>query len=217
MKRTAALMMISSLVLLSGCAQRPIETIRGNGDFLYDHGDYVAAAEEYGAIVELYPGDWRALYQLGRCRLVLDDPTGARQVLEVAYTNHPGDADIADALAESMFQIGDEERLFEFLRQCADSGQSVRAWLRLARYSSELGDADTAQAAYETAIAIDEGRTTEPYLEAAEFAQAIGDVDEALRRLRQAYYINPRDSRVNQRLRDLGEVPGPTIALPPGA
>ena len=64
---------------------------------------------------------------------------------------------------------------------------------------------------------IDEGRSTEPYIQAAAFAEAIGDMDEALRRLRQAYGINPGDTRVTQRLRDLGEVPGPTIALPPGA
>ena len=215
MKRTAAI--IWTVVLLSGCGQRPIETIRDRGDFLYDHGDYAAAAAEYDQIVERYPGDWRAQYQLGRCRLALDDPTGARQALEVAYTNNPGNADVVDALAEAMFRLGEQERLFEFLQKRADATRSVRAWLRLARYSAELGDADTAQTAYETAIALDEGRTTEPYLEAAEFAQAIGDVDEALRRLRQAYSIDPRDSRVNQRLRDLGEVPGPTIALPPGA
>lgn len=204
------------LLVLAGCSQRPIESIRTRGDFLYDRGDYHAAAKEYEQIVARYPGDWYAEYQLGRCRLALDDPTGARQALEVALTNKPDSPDVADALAEALFREGDEDRLYEFLRQRADTHGTVQAWLRLARYAAELGDADTAQAAYETAIALDEGRSTDPYLQAAEFAEAIGDVDEAVRRLRQAYTINPRDPRVNQGLRDLGEVPGPTIGLPPG-
>jgi tetratricopeptide (TPR) repeat protein len=79
-----------------------------------------------------------------------------------------------------------------------------------------MGDADSAQTAFETAIVLDEGKTVEPYLQSAEFAENLGDMDQALRRLRQAYGINPKDPRVSQRLRELGEVPGPTIALPPG-
>ena len=79
-----------------------------------------------------------------------------------------------------------------------------------------LNDPDSAQVALETAIAVDEGKTVEPYLQAAAFAQRLGDLEMALRRLRQAYGINPYDERVKQRLRELGEVPGPTIALPPG-
>ena len=70
--------------------------------------------------------------------------------------------------------------------------------------------------ALETAIRLDGARSVEPYLDAAGFAERLGDIDQALRRLRQAYGIDPRDQRVQQRLRALGEVPGPTILLPPG-
>ena len=65
-------------------------------------------------------------------------------------------------------------------------------------------------------IAIDNGQTTDPYLLAASFAERLGDLDLALRRLRQAYGIDPYDENVNDRLTALGEVPGPTLALPPG-
>ncbi len=41
-------------------------------------------------------------------------------------------------------------------------------------------------------------------------------MDEAVRRLSQAYFINPRDRRVSEQLIELGEVPGPTISVPPG-
>jgi cytochrome c-type biogenesis protein CcmH/NrfG len=209
-----ALLLIA--ILLGGCnTQRPLETVRTRADLSFDRGDYQAAAREYGEIVERYPGDWEAQYMLGRCKLQLDQPVDARAALEVAYTRRPGNSDVVDALAEAMFRQGDKAGLFQFLRERADSEGTVRAWLRMGRYAAELGDPDSAATAFETAIRLDEGRTTEPYLQAAVFSQQIGDLDAAQRRLRQAYMIDPEDQRVSKHLRELGEVPGPTIALPP--
>src|SRR5690606_32082038 len=128
----------------------------------------------------------------------------------------PHDPEIADALAEAMYQVGDEQQLFAFLRQRAESTQSVESYLRLAHYSLEMDDPDSARIALNTAISIDNGQSVEPYLSAADFAERLGDMDLAVRRLRQAYGINPRDKRVTERLLALGEVPGPSIALPPG-
>ncbi len=216
MTRSPAILILLSVVLLSGCSQRPIETVRASGHFQFNQGDYTAAAEEFKEITTRYPGDWNAHYRLGLCLLELEKPSEARRAMEVAHTHRPRDPQIADALAEAMYQQGDEAALFRFLRHRAESSQSVGAYLRLASYAVDMGDPDTAQLAYETAIVIDAGRTVEPYLEAAAFAWRLGDVDEALRRLRQAYSVNPRDSRVGQCLRELGEVPGLTIALPPG-
>ena len=202
------------LVVAAGCSQRPVPTIRDRGDFLFRQGDYATAAKEYAEITDRYPGDWEAHYQLGRCRLELGELADARANLEIAYTIRPGDADVVDLLAETMYQQDDREALFVFVKERAESKQTVRAWLRLGRYAADLGDADSAQTAYDTAILLDGGISVEPYLEAATFAEHIGDTDQALRRLRQAYGINPRDARVNQRLRALDVVPGPTIALP---
>jgi hypothetical protein len=47
----------------------------------------------------------------------------------------------------------------------------------------------------------------EPYLKAADFAEQLGDLDTALMRLRQAYGISPLNETVQQRIRDLGEIP----------
>jgi tetratricopeptide (TPR) repeat protein len=204
------------LAFLCGCGQQPVESLRSRGDFLYDHGDYAAAAQKYAEITERYPGDWEAHYRLGLCRLELNELTAARRELEVAHTSRPRDPDVVDALAETMLLQGLEAELFSFVKQRAESERTVRAWLRLGRYAARLGDADSAQTAFETAIVLDDGRTVEPYLDTAKFAEDLGDMDQALRRLRQAYGVNPKDPRVNRRLRELGEVPGPTIALPPG-
>ncbi len=204
------------LAFLFGCGHRPTESLRSRGDFLYQRGDYAAAAEEYAEIADRYPGDWEAHYRLGLCRLELGELSAARRELEVAHTNRPRDPDVVDALAETMLLEGLEAELFSFVKQRAESERTVRAWLRHGRYAARLGDADSAQTAFETAIVLDGGRTVEPYLQTAKFAEDLGDMDQALRRLRQAYGVNPKDPRVNRRLRELGEVPGPTIALPPG-
>ena len=116
----------------------------------------------------------------------------------------------------TLFQQGDEAQLFAFLRERAESTQTVRAYLRLARYSVEMKDPDSANVALETAIALDGGQSVEPYLAAADLAADLGDPEMAVYRLRQAFGIAPHDERISDRLRALGEVPGPTIALPPG-
>jgi Flp pilus assembly protein TadD len=44
----------------------------------------------------------------------------------------------------------------------------------------------------------------------------LGNQQEALRRLRQAYGINPQDPRVRAELEQRGQVLGPTLGLPRG-
>ena len=79
-----------------------------------------------------------------------------------------------------------------------------------------IGDIDSANLAVETAIEIDDGRTPQPYLDSADLAERLGDLELAIRRLRQAYGIDPDDEAISDRLMALGEIPGPTVALPPG-
>ncbi len=203
------------IVVMSGCGQRPIESMRTTGDFRFDRGDYPEAAAEYARITERAPGDWRAQYRLGMCLLKMDRPDEARLALEIALDQKPREARIADELAEAMYQQGDEAQLFVFLRERAESRQTVEAYLRLARYASAAGDPDYAQLGYETAIALAGGRAVQPYLEAADFARRVGDLDQAMALLRRAYAIDPRDPRITDQLRNLGEIPGPTLGAPP--
>ena len=217
MKRILMTTMLVAATILTGCAmQRPTHEIREAGDWHFKRGDYARAAQEYQEIAARHPGDWEAQYKLGLSLLETGDLRDARRALEIAHDRKPDNPDVVDALAEAMYRQGDEAQLFAFLRDRAQSTQTVRAYLRLGKYAAEMNDPDSAQVAVRTAIELDNGRTVEPYLVASEFAQARGQVDEAVRRLRQAYGINPDDERVLTRLRELGEIPGPTLALPPG-
>ena len=217
MTRSALVLPVLLLGLAqAGCTTRPIESVRSSADFQFQQQQYNQAAIGYTEIVDRAPGDWRAQYRLGLCELDIGNPDRARTALEIAHARKPDNPDVVDALSEAMFRQGDEQALFDLLTQRAEDKRTVRAWLRLGRYSAELGDADTALAAFETAIEIDAGRSAEPYVQTALFSQQLGDLDGALRRLRQAYRIDPDDPIIDQRLRDLGEVPGPTIGLPSG-
>lgn len=218
MKRSLLIALVAvQAFIVGGCQtmKRPVTAIRQDADWQYERGNWEAARDGYSQIVERYPGDWQAQYRLGQCQLVLRNPTEAKRALGIAHTRNPDNEKIADALAEAMYQLGQEESLFSFLNERAKSTQSVHAWLRLAHYAMETGDADTAKVAVNTAISLDDGKTVDPYLCAADFAEQIGDPDGAVKRLRQAYGIDPTDERVKQRLIALGEVPGPTLALPP--
>ena len=204
-------------LLVFGCAmQTPVHVLRERGDAHFLRGEYEDAAANYAQVTDRYPGDWQAQYRLGTSLLETGDLTGARRALELAHSQRPGHDAVAAALAEVMFRQGDERQLFAFLRERAQSRQSAEAYRALGHYSLEMGDPDSAKIAIETAIALDDGRSVEPYLDAAALAERLGDMDAAQRRLRQAYGINPHDARVTERLRELGEVPGPSLALPPG-
>ena len=209
--------LLTMTAIMVGCAsQQPVTSIRNDADFNYRQGRFAEAAEQYAEITARYPGDWEAQYRLGKSFLELEQYDAARRALEVAHTRKPGNAEISDALAEVMYQQGEESRLYAFLRERAQSQQTVHAYRRLAEYALAMNDPDSAKSAIKTAIELDDGQSVEPYLDAAKLAERLGNIDQALRRLRQAYGINPHDPRVKERIVALGEVPGPSIALPPG-
>lgn len=213
------LLILAAFISVSGASctgVRPTHLIRRDAEFQYAHARFEEATAGYQELVDRNPGDWQAQYWLGVCLLETGAPSDARLALEQAHSLKPGREEVADALAEAMFQTGAENELFAFLREQADQSRSTRAYLNLARYSVELGDLDSASIATLTAIEIDEGRSVEPYLARAALAARLGNSSEVVRRLRQAYGINPYDQRISDKLREYGEIPGPTFALPPG-
>ncbi len=216
MQRSIIIILILATTLLHGCGYPSTQSLRDNADFRFKRGEYTRAAPDYSEIVARFPGDWHAQQRLGECFLEIGDPNRAREALEVAHSHRPNNTQIIDSLAEAMFRQGDETRLFSFLRERAESTQSPAAYLRLARFSIELNDPDSAKLAIDTAISLDDARTVEPYIAAANLAQRVGNIDDAIFRLRQALGVDPKDKRVIQKLEDLGEIPGPTLALPSG-
>ncbi|HMN95550.1 MAG TPA: tetratricopeptide repeat protein [Phycisphaerales bacterium] len=210
------LISLPTLLAVVGCAQQPIVKLRQSGEFHFRYGDYEAAAEDFGAIIDRAPGDWEAQYRYGQCMLQLGELDAARRALEIAAISVPNDDQVAFALAEVYFRQGDQTRLYQLLRDRAASTGSAEPWVLLSSYALRLDDPDTANTAALAAIEVDNGASAVPYYQAALVAQRLGQTDLAVRRLRQGYGINPNDTRIRTMLVELGEVPGPTIALPPG-
>ncbi len=212
-----ALIAITAIGSLVGCVKgKSSEQLLADGDYAYRYGRYEEAAGDFRQVLDRYPGDVQANLGYARTQIALGNLDQARTALETAASSKPEDFQISLLLAEVLFKQGDTTRLYQLLRDRAIEQRRAEAWIVLARYALELDDPDTAQTAVVAALEISDDSSPEPYLLASELAERVGDQKEALRRLRQAYGLAPNDPRIEAMLREYGEVPGPTIALPPG-
>ena len=179
-----------------------------------EFGRYDEARELYAELVQRNPAWWTDQYALGRAAMDSGHLGQARMALEVAGTLRPQDARIAADLASVLYQLDARDDLFRMLRDRAQSMQTTDAWLLLARYAMDCDDPDTARLAVRIGIALDERKAAEPYLLAAQIARQLNEEDDARRALILAWRADPDNEQVNVLLRDMGIVPGPTLALP---
>ena len=120
-----------------------------------------------------------------------------------------------------MAEQQDAASAYQLLRGYGRDFHDWRAYTTLSSIAEKVGDADTAIQAADDAIKVNDPvpgqkMSTEPYLRAAEVSFKYGREDAGVRRLRQAYGINPDDPRVAIMLRQHKVQPGKDTALPPG-
>lgn len=208
--------MLSVLVLAVGCAgQRSIARVRVDADQHAYYARFEQARADYQEVVDRAPSDWTYRVKLAETLSALGDHAGAAAQYAIIAGVRPFDDEIAERYARAMFDADQHDRLISYLQRRAEDTRTVGDYLRLGWYSVETGDADLALLALLTAVRLDAGRTVAPQLALADFYFAAGDRAEAVRRLRMAHYIDPADDAVRQRIRALGEVPGPSFALAP--
>ena len=206
-------------VIFTGCEtlpDTPTTVLMRDGDHEFEWGRYESAAERYLRILEREPGDPRALEMYGRCMLALDQPKQAVDAFTGAVARRPGDRELLVLLATASFESGDVDEAFDLLRTWALDNTDAKAWIVLAEFAGRAEDPDTARDAVIRSIEIDPTGGPEAYLVSADLERGLGENGEALRRLRQAYGLAPGDPAIEDRLRAFGEVPGPTLILPPG-
>ena len=194
----------------------PTVKLQQDGDHEFKWGRFESAAAFYKRILDREPGNPAALEMYGRCMLELDRPAEAADAFLTGTAHRPGDRSLLFLLARAEFSSGDYDRSFQLVRTWAIDNQDAEAWLLLAGFALELDDPDNARDAIERAIELDPTGSAAAYLAAADLAERLGDTDLALRRLRQAYGIEVDNSVIADRLREYGEIPGPTVVLPPG-
>ena len=217
-RRLLTIAFLTGACVLAGCTQR--ET-RAPGQLYWDatrafeRGDYSTAAADYQEYIEARPGDTNGRLGLGKSLLILGSPSEAVDHLWVAYDADPMDDSRAELLAEAMYQAEQPQELIQFLRERTEQPGRVSDYLTLGRYAALCGLPDEAEPAFITAARLDKGLNLEPQLALARFYESIGDTQSAVQRYRMALWIDGENEEIRERVRAMGEIPGPTFAIMP--
>lgn len=197
------------------CGPRPLHVAKSEADFDFEHGRYAEAAPAYLEIIDRFPGDWEVEYRYGLCLARLGDPQRARTHIETAAARNPGSQEVVFALADVYAELNERARMTQLLRTRATDYGDTEAWLKLAELARGLNDLDLEDFAIEQSLRMRSDGQWQAYVRDAERQEAKGNSDLALRRLRQAYFLNPNSPVVVALLRERGEDPAPQLGLPP--
>lgn len=206
---------LSASVLVGCGGVRPLHVIHDHALQEFKAGNYSVAAADYEEFLERKPDEVKVRYELGRTYLAMNEPVKARQQLAVAYDIDPSDEGVINARAEAHFKAKEYTQLSEFLRRISSERGAVRDFIRLGDYAGKMGNADEAALALKNAAVLDEGRTVEPQIALADFYKVHNDRTNQIRRLRMALFVEPKNKAVMSRLLEMGEIPGPSLALRP--
>jgi len=212
----ACLMVVS----LAGCSQihktfPTAEMTRANALTLASQGRYADAQPLFEQVVEQRNANAQAHYELGKNLLALDRPGEAREQMILAYNLEPANETYLKGLADALVASGDEEQLLAILNHRIEDEASAESYLLLGQYAQKIGHADEAERAYLAAADIAGDTSDKPQRALASFYRAIGDTPNEIKRLRMVLWFDPTDETVLRRLRELGQIPGPSFVLEP--
>ncbi|MFM9996413.1 MAG: tetratricopeptide repeat protein [Phycisphaerales bacterium] len=206
----------AAVLLLGGCAgKRPLHLVEESGDKAFKQRQFDRALADYLEYVDRRPGDGAVRHKLAVSLLETGQATKAVEHAWLAYDDKPTNDEYVETLARSMHESGKHEELGKFLRDEIERRGRIDDYLRLARYSSLMGDGDGAELAYLTAARLDGGRTLNLQLQIAKFYLSIGDKLSAYERFRMALFLDPDNDIAYREIRELGYIPGPSLAIPP--
>lgn len=207
---------LAACLTLGACGPRAVDVARAEGDFHYEWGRYEEAAPAYLEIIDRYPGDWEAEYRYGMCLVQLGREKEARTHIETAAARNPESQEVAFALADVYAKLNERVRLVQLLKGRANERAEVESWLKLAELGRSAGDLDLEDMAITSALQVKGDSQWKAYVRASELAEAANRDDVAIRRIRQAYFLNKYSPIVINRVKAMNIEIGPETALPPG-
>lgn len=216
--RAAARMLIPVCALAAACQNsgpRAPHMMAASGDRALAKGDFALAEQEYAQVVEAQPWNSKARLQYGKALLGVDKPREAREELERAYTNLPKNDEVIYTLGEAMGRSGDYDGGVRLLQTIAEERRRPEDWLRLGRYAQRGRDYDTAEKAYLAAALGDGGLHVEPQLALYHYYVEVGNDQYALDRLAMAYWLEPKNQMLQEKIREHGVEPSAQFALRP--
>jgi Tfp pilus assembly protein PilF len=207
---------------LAGCSDIIThgEDARAHGVELYNQHQYADAAGAFNNAVRQNPRDYKSFYYLGCSYQSMHQMQQAieayRTGLDVMHTTLMGKEDdeyrvkiingLASAIAQSDVRDVETNSAEAMARQKADGF----SYLLVARIYALRGDADTAIEAFDHATLL-EPSNFYIHKEYGLWLQSIGQSQRAQAPLRRAYAIKTDDEQVNQALRQIGVIPGPSL------
>ena len=199
----------------SGCDSEPsIGMLMARGNAANYRGEPTEALANYRRVTERYPGHEEARYRQGLALLDLGRPAEAREALEIAHEIDPDNPAYFSALVDALVAAGETEDLFELLNRFAEQTEGVEGYLALGRAAQRVGFPEEAERAFKTAARLAEPDNPQPLRELADLYHAIGSLERELDVLRVLYRMLPENDAIEARIRNLGEIPGPTFGRP---
>ena len=205
---------LAMTAMLCGCAT-PSHVHVSRGETAYNAGAYEDALGHYNNALVNRGGNVDARIGLAKTHLKLEEPFHAREQMEMVYSVNPHDPQVVELLAETMIASGDIAGMQALLSSAAQSSGMPADWDRLGRFLMQVGDLDEAKQALLMAAQLDQGQTAQYQVSLAELHKRSGDMASAKVRYRMALYAEPLNEEVKAALRAMGEIPGPTLAIPP--
>ena len=213
---TLAMAVVVSALGSGGCAsQRPLIIVEDSANDAWARGDLPGARAGYEEIVDRRPQEWRSRLMLARIAALEDRWEDVDRQIDIVYSFAAGDPEVLDLLAEAKLRTGQLDEMERELRNAAAVSGRWEDWLRLGESLARAGDLDGARGPLETAARLDRGQSVRPQLALARLHAEAGDEAAALRRYRMVLYLDPSSAEARSRIREAGEIPGPTLAVPP--
>lgn len=214
--RIIALTGLGLIVALgTGCVgrEKTLFDARTRGDAALREGRYAEAAAEYEAYLATRPGRDSVLYELGLAYQGMGEMSAAREAFTVAYELDPDNPVFIEALARSMASNGEADAAFAMLERIAVESQRAEAYTRLGDLLLDEGLADEGVLALVTAARLQP--SADSYRKLASIYARFEDREKELQALRHVLWFAPSDEAARERVRALGEIPGPTFAAQP--
>jgi tetratricopeptide (TPR) repeat protein len=214
-RRVLVCLAAASFALPACNTVRTLPRVKEVGDRHYRDHKWEAARAEYQEYVDRKPGEAEVQMKLARCLVELGRPGEAVTNAAVAYDARPNNPEALETYCLALAEAKRTDELFRILNGNCETRGSVEDYDRQGRFLFKLGDADSAYRSFKMAAQVDGGRTIEPQLVLANFHRDIGDKTNEAKRLRMAMYFDPTNQEIYDRLRGLGQIPGPSLKLTP--
>lgn len=214
---------VTAVAVLGGCKVQRVASQSLTLTRLHAQGDEAAAAGRWGEAATMFeeyldirPHETEVLVAQGRALLELGRASEAREHLAVAWGLEPQDPEIVGLYGRALLESAGAPAAIGFARRSGDGVVSPEVAAAAAEVLLASGAPDDAEALLLNAARRDGATSAAPHRALAELYESLGDETRELERLRVVLWFDAQDTATRARLQELGQIPGPTLALSPG-